>query len=53
MPFSRGFGGRCLPKDLNSVITFARKAGARPGLLEAVRDVNAAIRDKAKAAKSS
>lgn len=44
LPFGRGFGGRCLPKDLNAIIHASKVAGADPGLLEAVRDVNAAIR---------
>lgn len=50
LPFSRGFGGRCLPKDLSAIIAFASKAGVRPRLLEAVRDVNARIRDRDRAA---
>jgi UDP-glucose 6-dehydrogenase len=44
LPFGRGFGGRCLPKDLNAIIHAARGAGVEAGLLEAVRDVNDAIR---------
>ena len=50
LPFNRGFGGRCLPKDLNAVITFATRAGVKPGLLEAVRDVNDAIRNRKRTA---
>lgn len=46
LPFSRGFGGRCLPKDLSAIITSAQAAGVKPGLLEAVRDVNGRMREK-------
>lgn len=46
LPFGRGFGGRCLPKDLNAIIHAARGVGVEPGLLEAVRDVNEAIRGR-------
>lgn len=34
------FGGKCLPKDLDQIIDYARKKGVRPILLEAVRKVN-------------
>jgi len=44
LPFDRGFGGRCLPKDLNAIIQASRAVGVEPGLLEAVRDVNVSIR---------
>ncbi|MBK6662514.1 MAG: hypothetical protein IPG47_07090 [Thermoflexaceae bacterium] len=40
----RGFGGRCLPKDLAAIIAAARDAGHPPTILEAVRDANAALR---------
>jgi UDPglucose 6-dehydrogenase len=53
LPFSRGFGGRCLPKDLSAIIASATKAGVRAGLLEAVRDVNRAIRDRTPTARVS
>jgi UDPglucose 6-dehydrogenase len=53
LPFSRGFGGRCLPKDLSSIITVAQQAGVRPRLLEAVRDTNRAIRERKPAVQSS
>lgn len=45
-PHSRGFGGRCLPKDLSAIIDTARKAGVGPKLLEATRDANAAVRSR-------
>ncbi|MCX7704511.1 MAG: UDP-glucose/GDP-mannose dehydrogenase family protein, partial [Planctomycetota bacterium] len=35
-----GFGGSCLPKDLNSLIAQAKKAGYTPSLLDSVRSVN-------------
>jgi UDPglucose 6-dehydrogenase len=35
-----GFGGSCLPKDLEMLIDSAQKAGYEPRLLESVRDVN-------------
>ncbi len=41
---NRGFGGRCLPKDLDAMIQSSANAGVDAGLLKAVRDVNAAIR---------
>ena len=40
----RGFGGKCLPKDLNAVITFAEEAGEDATLLKAVWESNANIR---------
>jgi UDPglucose 6-dehydrogenase len=40
----RGFGGRCLPKDLAAIIAAARDAGHPPTILEAVRDANTALR---------
>jgi len=39
-----GFGGRCLPKDLDALIAFAQnELGTTAGLLEAVRERNAAF----------
>ena len=35
-----GFGGSCLPKDIEELIDSAKKAGYEPRLLESVRDVN-------------
>jgi len=49
LPHSRGFGGRCLPKDLSSIIDSARRAGVTPALLEGVRASNAAVRGEASA----
>ena len=47
LPHSRGFGGRCLPKDLSAIIDNAHRHGVAPLLLEGVRDANAAIRERA------
>ena len=47
LPHARGFGGRCLPKDLSSIIDSARRAGVTPALLEGVRSANAAVRGEA------
>ena len=44
MPHSRGFGGRCLPKDLSAIIETAQSAGVTPSLLEATRMVNRRLR---------
>lgn len=48
----RGFGGRCLPKDLAAMISLARAHGGAP-LLEAVRDFNEQSRARAAAATAS
>lgn len=49
-PESRGFGGRCLPKDLRGVVSSACAAGAVPELLEAVLSVNDRLRSGSKSA---
>jgi UDPglucose 6-dehydrogenase len=46
LPYNRGFGGRCLPKDLSAIIHSAEQAGVRPALLESVRSVNKVIRER-------
>lgn len=43
----RGFGGRCLPKDLHAMIAVMKNSGSAP-LLEAVSAYNACIRMNAK-----
>lgn len=45
-PEDRGFGGRCLPKDLDAIVAAAREAGLDPVLLDAVRRSNAAVRGR-------
>lgn len=40
----RGFGGRCLPKDLNAIIHASKKAGYEPKLLEEVLNTNERIK---------
>ncbi len=40
----RGFGGKCLPKDVNAIVRASTKAGYRPKLLESVLSVNDLIR---------
>jgi len=46
MPHSRGFGGRCLPKDLSALISFSKEAGVAPGLLQAMQTVNRELRER-------
>jgi len=46
LPHDRGFGGRCLPKDLSAIINSAQHLGVTPRLLEAVRDANQAMRER-------
>jgi UDPglucose 6-dehydrogenase len=40
----RGFGGRCLPKDLDGFVAAALLAGHRPEILETVAEFNRSIR---------
>ena len=40
----RGFGGACLPKDLDGLIAAARGAGRTPELLTAIAEYNRSIR---------
>ena len=42
---NRGFGGKCLPKDLNAMISFAEQGGVNPILLKSVWQSNKEIRD--------
>ena len=43
---ARGFGGKCLPKDLTAIVKRTEEAGYEPKLLKAVLAVNKTIRDK-------
>jgi UDPglucose 6-dehydrogenase len=45
----RGFGGACLPKDLDALIASAREAGYTPTLLQEVQQFNQRIRTEAEA----
>jgi UDPglucose 6-dehydrogenase len=38
--FGRPFGGRCLSKDLDNIISAFKRSGLNPELLEAVREIN-------------
>lgn len=44
----RGYGGRCLPKDMSAMIEFCRAMGDSATLLEAVSEFNQAVRSDAK-----
>lgn len=39
----RGFGGKCLPKDLVAMVSAAKAAGAKPRLLETIHTLNVAF----------
>ena len=39
----RGFGGKCLPKDLDAFVSHIESIGYDPQLLKAVRDINVKI----------
>jgi nucleotide sugar dehydrogenase len=41
--FGTPFGGKCLPKDLDQLISISLKAEVKPQLLEAVRDYNRTV----------
>ncbi|MFA6295571.1 MAG: hypothetical protein WC666_04095 [Candidatus Paceibacterota bacterium] len=43
---NRGFGGKCLPKDVNALVKAVIKAGYNPKLLKTVLEVNEDIRTK-------
>lgn len=42
---NRGFGGKCLPKDVNAIIKQSEKIGYSPKLLKAVLETNDDIRN--------
>src|SRR5207249_2446719 len=46
-PDKRGYGGKCLPKDLDAVIRTAEAGGYAPTLLKAVVSSNDIVRSKA------
>ncbi len=35
-----GFGGACFPKDLNALISYSKRAGYKPELLEKIKEIN-------------
>lgn len=41
----RGFGGKCLPKDVNGIVQASIKAGYKPKFLEAVLENNKRLRE--------
>jgi len=41
----RGYGGKCLPKDLLALVAFAKKQGVDAGLLEKVNEMNTKYRN--------
>jgi UDPglucose 6-dehydrogenase len=43
-PFMRGFGGRCLPKDVDAIIASSRRHGYEPTLLESMTAFNEKLR---------
>lgn len=46
LPDERGFGGRCLPKDLDAIIHSAEEFGHDPALLRQVARSNAIFRER-------
>ncbi len=42
--FVRGFGGHCLPKDINAIISVARECGVDPTVLRAAWEKNLEVR---------
>jgi UDPglucose 6-dehydrogenase len=46
---ARGFGGKCLVKDLHAIVAAATSVGYEPGLLEAVLRSNEVLRSEAAA----
>lgn len=44
----RGFGGKCLPKDINGIVNAAKKAGYKAEFLEAVIENNNRLKKKTK-----
>lgn len=46
LPGQRGFGGKCLPKDVSAIVSWAATAGAQAELMRSVLEVNSAIRSR-------
>lgn len=47
-PDGRGFGGKCLPKDVSAIVKHSEKNGHEPKLLKQVLSYNTEIRNKNK-----
>lgn len=45
-PESRGFGGKCYPKDINALVRIAEENGYKPIMLKAMLESNREIRKK-------
>lgn len=45
-PDSRGFGGKCLPKDVNAIVNASEKSGYEPKLLKEVLALNKKFREE-------
>lgn len=45
-PEARGFGGKCLPKDVSAIAKFAEKKGMNPKLLKQVLAINKDLRNR-------
>lgn len=45
-PDARGFGGKCLPKDVNGIVKHSEKHGYKPTLLKQVLKTNDLFRNK-------
>jgi UDPglucose 6-dehydrogenase len=45
-PEDRGYGGACLPKDVDALLSFGMAGGVDMGLLTAMREVNRAYRTR-------
>ena len=43
---NRGFGGKCLPKDVSALVSMAEKSGAQSDLLKGVLSSNSKVRGK-------
>jgi UDP-glucose 6-dehydrogenase len=50
MPDARGFGGKCLPKDMAALVHLAAEQGCTPTLLRATIEANSANRRESRGA---
>lgn len=42
----RGFGGKCLRKDVYSLNDYAKEMGASPKLLDTIKEINSTLNDE-------